>query len=152
MKIVYPILVTLSLLCFTACWGPEDPNKECEVVPVAGDDMDITGKWKLVSVEAHSWSEEPLKENYSCNNIIYHFREDGILSISRDRRDRKDDWAGGDFWDGSTYELVENTVSNFHEFTLVIARSRHWFSLSNGIMELDTRHTDGSLITLVRIE
>ncbi|MCC5938326.1 MAG: hypothetical protein JJU34_13695 [Lunatimonas sp.] len=149
MKKVYPILVTLSLLCFTACWGPEDPDKECEVVPVAGDDNNIVGRWKLVE-----WQQVVMInggwriENYSCDNIVYHFQEDGILSVSSDVTKE----FGGEFHDGSMYELAEESFDNYYSYKLKIGTLGYWFSLTDGIMKLDRRPTDGPLLTLIRIE
>ncbi|WP_114751231.1 hypothetical protein [Pleomorphovibrio marinus] len=149
MKKRYFDVMILIFLCCLACSEPEDPIQGCEVVPSAGDDNEIIGTWKLVSVWAFHWLEGPVEEDYSCDRIIYHFREDGILSISRDRTD---DLAGGDRSDGSTYELIENTVSDFHEYTLVLGNRKLWISITDGIMELDLRAVDGPLITLIRVE
>jgi len=148
MKSTFPVLLAFMLLHCIACSEQEDANKECEVVPVAGDDNNIVGRWKLVE-----WQQVVMInggwriENYSCENIVYHFQEDGILSVSSSMED-----FSGKSHNGSAYELVEESFENYNNYKLRIGTLGYWFSLVDGIMKLDMRPADGPLLTLVRIE
>lgn len=61
----------------------------CPVVAVSAPDDDITGKWKLVKGQTVFY--EPRTEDYSCSNSVYHFQQDGILTISSDKEDYSPD-------------------------------------------------------------
>ena len=95
-------LVLTAFICLH-CSKAEDPEMDCwlpatsmacqvlatsiacQVVPVAGANDDITGKWKLV--KGRTLFYEPRTEDFSCNDIVYHFQADGKLTISRDIED-----------------------------------------------------------------
>ncbi|TCO07121.1 hypothetical protein [Natronoflexus pectinivorans] len=91
-KQAYPLLVTIAL-CFLLIGGCQKndiatDSLKCPVDSVIGSDDDIVGKWKLVKGEVFSSTSRELRtEDYSCNNIIYHFYPDGRLMIISDIED-----------------------------------------------------------------
>lgn len=60
----------------------------CPVVGITGSEnrlSDSDSKWKLVQRGHHPFMEDPpIPIDYSCEDIIYHFRSDGIMVISHD--------------------------------------------------------------------
>lgn len=60
----------------------------CPVVGITGSEdrlSDSDSKWKLVLGKHHPFMENPpIPIDYSCEDIIYHFRSDEILVISHD--------------------------------------------------------------------
>ncbi|MFC4872722.1 hypothetical protein [Negadavirga shengliensis] len=150
MKYIFAALLAFMICCCTACSEAEEPHMECEVEPVAGDDNDVTGTWKLVIGEHVFDPAAPRMEDYSCDNIIYHFRDDGLLSISSDVEDHL-----GAFGDGQPYELVEDTIYATDGFLLKLGSGsstiNYLCSILEGVMELDDRPLEGPLLTLVRV-
>lgn len=99
-KAVYLILL---VFCCTAasCTGDEvepEMGQTCPVEAVEGPADDIVGKWKMVWMR-RGFSIETV--DHSCNNIIYHFRPDGILEVNSDVEE-----AGGYAFGEYDYELI----------------------------------------------
>lgn len=72
-------LCTIVGLSFSQCkretTAPEGNTFKCPIKAVIGNENDILGRWKLMEVSAMSRSD------YSCNEIIYDFRQDGSLFV-----------------------------------------------------------------------
>lgn len=113
----------------------------CPVVAVSGPDDDITGKWKLVKGQTVFY--EPRTEDYSCSNIVYHFQQDGIVTISSDKEDYSPD--------SSAYEFEQISLYT-HDFTLKIGNIEYGCSISEGKMILDNSQLDGPIRYFVRIQ
>ena len=95
MKKVLLLSLVAGLLFFNGCekWAPMDPDiiKEglfsklnCPTRSIEGSNQSILGKWKLVEGWSGYWpnTENWTIEDYSCSNVIYHFKEDEILEIT----------------------------------------------------------------------
>ena len=63
----------------------------CPVVAVSGADDDVVGKWQLVKVHTVFRAEGEGIADHSCDNTVYHFQKDGILTISSDKEDYSSD-------------------------------------------------------------
>lgn len=133
-------LVLLGFLC-SHCSEAEDPDMACPIVAVIGADDDIVGKWKLVKGQTVFY--EPRTEDYSCSDIVYHFQQDGILTISSVKEDYSPDPSAYEFDQISLYA---------HEFTLKIGNRKYGCSISEGRMILDGSPLDGPIRYFVRIQ
>lgn len=107
----------LSLvLAITVCIGctdrDDDPDIRCPVVADKGPDDDITGKWKLLKTEKIS-TVDPMLIDFSCDDITYHFQENGSLMIYSN----KNDYVGHPRGD-HRYEFIP---SPFNQKTHVLA-------------------------------
>src|SRR5690606_11860501 len=56
----------------------EDDSLRCPVTSKEGPEDSVIGKWKLVKV----LSFDGKFQDYSCDNVFYYFKEEGILTIS----------------------------------------------------------------------
>ena len=58
----------------------------CPVVAITGGEHRLSdSKWKLVQRwERPVMEEPPMTIDYSCEDIIWHFRSDGIMTVSHD--------------------------------------------------------------------
>jgi len=69
-------------------WEVVYTEYNCPVVGITGSEnrlSDSDSKWKLVQRKHHPFmAEPPIPIDYSCEDIIYHFRSDEILVISHD--------------------------------------------------------------------
>ena len=120
----------------------------CQVVPVAGANDDITGKWKLV--KGRTLFYEPRTEDFSCNDIVYHFQADGKLTISRDIEDLMGFSAGQ-----HTYEFEHQPLFvEYSElgYTLKIEKIKSLCGISGGSMIIDRSPFDGPILHLIRIQ
>lgn len=137
------------------CWLPSNSLAcevlttilDCPVVPVAGADDDITGKWKLVMGRTVFY--EPHAEDYSCNDIVYHFQADGRLTVSANIEDAMGVSSGQ-----YEYELKRQPLfENFNrDYTLTIGNEKDACSIFEGSMILDNSPLDGPVLHLIRIQ
>lgn len=86
MKTIKILLVIPLLSLLIGVAGCEDNNQNCNLRPVNGPKDNIVGKWKQVRVERVP-EEHSLTADYSCDNIVYSFQEDGKLIITSDKND-----------------------------------------------------------------
>lgn len=54
----------------------------CSVVARKGLNTEITGKWKLLKVSTVFYNPQTI--DYSCDDVVYHFRSNETLTISSD--------------------------------------------------------------------
>lgn len=138
----------------TECWLPANSLAcrvlatplDCPVVPMAGADDDITGKWKLVTAVQPFTSEGPITTDHSCHNTIYHFQVDGTLTISSDRE--------GVLVGQYEYELKHQPLFEHldRDYTLIIGNGKDACSIFEGSMVLDNSPLDGPVLHLIRIQ
>lgn len=64
--------------------GLNEYGLKCDVKPVNGSDEDITGKWRKVKSEYTFTPTKMDPIDYSCDNIIYHFKSNGEVEITSD--------------------------------------------------------------------
>ncbi len=147
-KAVFYILL-LSFWAGSGCTGDEgepELGRACPVEAVEGPEDEIVGKWKMVW-ELGSFLVDSV--DHSCDNIIYHFRPDGVLEIDRGLNEDVD------FQREENYELIisfddetETTVT-----VLTIGDFRRWACTINRTkMELSRAPLDGPIRHFIRIE
>jgi hypothetical protein len=141
-------LLSLSLILFGACQEDALPQSElnCHVEAVEGSEGDVVGKWKMVKRETiRLVSGEIEVRDYSCDNIIYYFRADGVLEINNN--------VGG--WRYETgiysYELIPS-AENEDQINLHIGDFKWPFKIGKSEMTLNMSHVDGPIFLFLRIE
>lgn len=140
------ILFALILSFFSSCkkTEPVDMDLACPVAAGKGLDSDITGKWKLLKVSTVYSNLRTV--DYSCDDVVYHFRSDGTLTISSDIHKNM-----------ITKEPVKYTFSlsplyaNMKGFTLKRNGSSVPCKISAGIMILDSSPVDGPIEYFARM-
>ncbi|MCL6260907.1 hypothetical protein M3O96_17520 [Aquiflexum sp. TKW24L] len=146
-KWIYMAGMVLLFPFFGGCQEREDPDGElkCQVDAVTGPEDDVVGKWKMVWERGAFFNRDTI--DYSCNNIIYHFRPDGFLEVRSDVEE-----AGlpqGDY----NYEL---TMSPLYEhmggYTLRISNTSWICYIKKTSMTLDIRPLDGPVTHFIRKE
>ncbi len=150
-----PILMMKNLmfqsviLCLVCLWGCEknseaDDGQRCRVEAKQGSDDDIVGAWKLVQGQTVFY--EPKTTDYSCDNVIYEFQENGTLAISSNTSNLTGLEAGN-----YTYELLNESFLESGEFTLQIEGSIQGCKISTDAMILNSAPLDGPILNFVRI-
>jgi len=135
-------LVLFGFLC-SHCSEAEDPEMACPVVAVSGPDDDVVGKWALVKVHTVFSAEGEGIADHSCDNTVYHFQQDGILTTSSD----KEGFSSGT----SSYELSQIPSQPGH-YTLTIGNITYGCSISKSTMSFGNPALDGPVRDFVRIQ
>lgn len=139
------LLIVLPLL-ISAC--QKDERKEeivkCTIVAKEGSNDNVIGKWKLVTGETTFFN--PRKEDYSCQDIIYDFREDGTLVISGNN-EQLIGYEGGEY----TFEFSKIELYEGLNYSLTIENGSIGCSIEKNHMILDNSPLDGPILHLVRI-
>jgi len=130
------LIIFSSLLMMLACQEEMRPEGElrCPVEALSGTRDDVAGKWKLVRGEIlPSTSPEVISEDYSCDNIIFHFGEDGSLVITSDVEDYI-----GIIPEEYRYELGEQTYIQDEEplHILILADQSYFGTFSESEMKI----------------
>lgn len=155
-------LVLIAIICLHCskaeepemdCWLPASlacqvlaTSLDCPVVPVAGADDDVTGKWKLVTALQPFTREGPITTDHSCHNTVYHFQADGTVSISSDREGLLVGQYDYEFKRQPLFEHFDR------DYTLKIGNSKEACSIFEGSMVLDSSPVDGPILHLIRIQ
>lgn len=100
---------------------------------------DLIGKWKLRKVQTVFLN--PRVYDYSSKDIIFDFRQDGVLIITSDIGE----FVGGNSGEFS-YSLSQNALS------LQIDQTSKECCLSDIILKLDGSSLDGPILCLVKIQ
>lgn len=146
--VVYGSLV----LCFCAFVGcaEEDAEPElgraCPVDAVEGSEDGIVGKWKMVWMR-RGFSIDTV--DFSCDNVIYHFRPDGILEVSSDVEGIG--YVAGDY----NYELIwdpYNSGATTFRGVKIDDFLRWACYIETTTMTLDITPLDGPMKHFIRIE
>ncbi|MCH7414893.1 hypothetical protein MM213_15440 [Belliella sp. R4-6] len=141
-------LLFLVLMMIASCQEDGLPEGElkCPVEAVEGQEDDVVGKWKLVERRTISlFSGEIEVKDYSCDNVLYCFKPDGVLQIN--------DNVGG--WGYETgvynYELIPPAENEDH-IKLRIGDLKWPFKIGESEMTLNMAHVDGPISLFLRIE
>lgn len=95
---------------------------DCHSNSVIGMKNSIVGKWKLVEHLFGYMSQPEVSgsvHDYSCNNIIYHFKEDGTLIVNSDHINFSSSQREYQFSATSLTPYIENPLFN-HNYTLKV--------------------------------
>lgn len=122
-----------------------DNAQRCKVEGKIGADDDIFGQWKLIKGQTFFYESKTI--DYSCNNIIYEFREDETLIISSDT-ETVIDLGPGLYSYQLHYEPLE---ASDEEFTLQIDGLIMGIEISTDAMIVNHSYFDGPILYFVRI-
>ncbi|WPR76463.1 hypothetical protein [Algoriphagus sp. NG3] len=148
MKAIFTLLV-LTILPLAGCTESENPDDvlSCQVETVAGPEDDVIGKWKMVWRKEINFSTGEKITDYSCNDIVFHFKPEGYLEVINDVEESE--YSSGDY----EYEFI---LSPFHEtmegYTLKINTLRWPCYINTNTLTLDASPVDGSTLHFVRME
>src|SRR5690625_4871784 len=144
------LLITVLVLA-GGCEKKEINENElqCPVTAKEGSDDDIIGKWKLLEANIIKLAEEIRMEDYSCDDIIYYFREDGSLLISG-VEDGMPVRQNGEY----SFELKDSVLYKHmnYDHTLKIDSQKIACDMEDNALILDASPLDGNTLYFVRIE
>ena len=145
-------IVWISVLAFSGGCEKKEINEndlQCPVTAKEGSDDDIIDKWKLVKVNIIKLAEEIRMEDYSCDDIIYHFREDRSLLISG-VEDGMPVRQNGEY----PFELIDSVLyeNMDYDYTLKIGSQKIACDIEDNAMILDASPLDGNTLYFVRAE
>lgn len=147
MKSQFSKLSIFFLLLLFVGAGCKENDDKCNTVAVKGAEDSVIGKWKQVKGE--SVFRNPLIVDYSCNEIIYHFKSDGTLTITSDIDNPIGYNSGNYTYVFSLNSMYENMEENH---TLKIGDSSWGCSISESSMILNDAPLDGPILNFIRIE
>jgi len=137
MKKILILAILFSLAgSFSSC-----KEKETDITKV----NEITGKWELLKITISFTPEGAISRDYSQNNIVYEFKADGILTVSRDIN-HSDTYVHeqGDHF----YSIIDDK----EEYTLKIDNNLYWYSVSNNDLIIDQSPLDGFTYYFVKLK
>lgn len=137
-KLRWLVLIPAILVCIGCEDRDDEPDIRCPVVASKGPEDDITGKWKLVRTERIS-SINPLLNDFSCDDITYHFQENDSLTIYSSNEDYIGHPTGE-----HRYEFIPSPF-NQKTHVLAIEGTQYACVISNENMELDLEPLPGPL-------
>lgn len=143
-------MVMLIVSSFLLACKKEDHMKEslkCPVVAKEGSDDDITGKWKLVNAQAVFYN--PSMEDYSCDDIVYDFRESGMLLVYGTDNQTIGYGEGQYTFEFSTIKFYEGSEG---DYTLKIGNASMVCSIKNNRLILDGSALDAPILYLIRVK
>ncbi|KEO75450.1 hypothetical protein [Anditalea andensis] len=124
-----------------------EEDLKCRIESVNGPDDDVIGKWKLVKEERFRMIDGEIRINdYSCNNIIYEFKEDGLLEVTNDTGD--ENHASGEY----SYEFT-SASSNENGYPILKKGNLSWpCNIENSSLTLNLASLDGPTLFFIRIK
>lgn len=142
----------IAVLAFAGGCEKKEINEnelQCPVTIQEGSDDDIMGKWKLIKADITRLAEEIRTEDYSCDDIIYYFGEDGSLLISG-VEDGMPVQQNGEY----SYELIDSILYEHmdYDYTLKIDSQKIACGMEDNAMILDASPLDGNTLYFVRVE
>jgi hypothetical protein len=121
--------------------------KNCQPVSINGSQTDIKGDWKQVQGKTVFFNPKTI--DYSCDNIIYHFRMNDSLIIESDVISPIG-YESGNYGYQFTLGSLYNDPAK--KYTLKIGNSNWACGISGGDLVLDSSPLDGPILYLVRIK
>ncbi len=121
----------------------EDDDEKCSTIAINGPEDDITGKWKLINGEEIFFN--PRTVDYSCNNVVYHFQTDSILTITSDIVDIIG-FAPGQY----SYEF--GLGEDKEHYRLKIDHSQGGCNISGSDLDINYAYLDGPILHFIRIQ
>lgn len=153
-------IACMIILPFFGACQKNEPNRDelklkCPFMPKNGADDNVLGKWKLVKGRGSMMAPTPAQvQDYSCNNVIYHFQEDGTLHITG-VSEGMISYPNGQYFfelkDDQLFEAIEEKYT-LELGTTTTAAGRVACGIQENIMILNNSFIDGSKLTLYRVE
>lgn len=127
---------------------------DCSSKSIKGANNSIVGKWKLVEhtiiLGNMQQPENGSVYDYSCSNIIYHFKEDRTLTVSSDHIDFPSGQCEYQFSSSSLTPYIKNPFFN-HNYILKV---RHhdlldWDFISDSFSKMVTISDRGNRMAII---
>lgn len=142
------LLIISSLIFLGACQEDERPEIElnCHVEGIIGSEDDVVGKWKLVKEKKISIVHPEIEvRDYSCDNIYYHFKQEGKLEIQNN--------VEGGFYESGTYDYeFIPPADNETQFILELENYQWRVAIEGRIMTFNMALVDEPLKYFIRME
>lgn len=142
------LLIISSLIFLGACQEDERPEIElnCLVEGLLGPEDDVVGKWKLVKERKISIVHPEIEvRDYSCDNIYYHFKQEGKLEI-------QNNVEGGLYGSGTyDYEFIPPADSET-QFILELENYQWRVAIEGRIMTFNMALVDEPVKYFIRME
>lgn len=140
-------LLGISLLILPLCTvllgaGCQKKDEKCTINAINGPEDNIIGKWKLVKGEEVFYN--PRTVDYSCNNVIYQFKTDGVLIITSDIVDIIGFGTGK-----YSYEFI---LTDKGSHTLKVDNSQGGCSILGSDLTINYAYLDGPILYLIRVQ
>ena len=139
------IIAVLFLSMLMSCHKNNENN--CLPVIVNGSQTDIRGDWKQVKGQTVFYNPKTI--DYSCNNIVYHFKTNDSLIIDSDVTSPIG-YESGIYNYQFTLESLYNDPKE--KFTLKIGNINWSCGISGSDLIINSAPVDGPILYLVRIK
>lgn len=128
--------------------GLNEYGLKCDIEPINGSDKDIIGKWRKVKSEYTFTPTKTDPIDYSCDNIIYHFKSDSEVEITSDIS------TEGRVPGSYSYRIITEPpwVWMTEHRTLKIGDSSWAYSIKDNWMILSQAPVDGMIDHFIRVE
>lgn len=140
------ILISMSLFLLSVSCKEESEQmsikQKCSVQTIEGENNNVIGEWRLIREDLIFNPAGPTEIDFSCDDVVYTFSEDGIVSISSDIDTHKA-YTNGKY----LYEF-KNTSTPVS--TLIINGITWPCQVIASKMILDNSPTDGGRLTFYR--
>lgn len=146
---LFTITVLIALSTLAACKKEDrlDESPKCPVSAVNGANDNVIGKWKLIKAKVVFKNQET--EDYSCDDIIYDFQDDGVLLISGSS-DKAIGYQEGQYmYEFTTERLFEGLEEGY---TISINNRKIATGIKNNQLVLNDSPLDGPILYFVRVE
>lgn len=147
---LFPMTILIILFMIIACKKDDnmEENLRCPIEALDGANDNVVGKWKLA--KAKVVFQNPRTEDYSCDEIIYDFRADGILVISGGASSDSIGYPEGQY----TYAFTADKLFEWVEesYTLSIDETKIASGINNNQLILNSSPLDGPILYFVRIQ
>jgi len=146
------LIMIVSLL--GACQKEKINNDDlkCPVTAVEGPDDKIIGKWKLVKTRTSGFTQPSRIEDYSCGNIIYHFKQDGSLVVSGVQEGVLSRFENGEYSFVFSAAPISEGMEEKFKFTLEIGLGDIPCYINDNNMAINYLPRDGNGYYFVRVE
>ncbi len=137
-------IISMSLL-LVSCEDKSEQiniNQKCSVQTVEGYTDSVIGEWRLIRKDLIFSPTGPTDIDFSCDNVIYVFSKDGMVSISSDV-EAHSTYANGKY----SFEFETTSIP---VFTLTIGKIAWPCQVFASKMILDRSPTDGGRLTFFR--
>jgi hypothetical protein len=143
------LLLIFILVILLSCKKNEvvdiDMDLKCPTVARVGSNTQAEGKWKLLQGSTVFYDTRTV--DYSCNEVIYDFRSNGIVIITSDIQELIGTNPGDHSYEFTRKPLFEG--GNY--FTIKINTNSVSCRISDGLMTLDDSAFDGPILHLARM-
>lgn len=144
-KLPLVFILVISLSCKKNEVVDINMDLRCPTVARVGSNTQVVGKWKLLKGSTVFYDTKTV--DYSCNEVIYDFRSNGIVIITSDIQELIGSNPGEHSYEFTPKPLFEGG----NNFTIKINSNAVSCRISEGLMTLDNSALDGPILHLARM-